>query len=254
MNSPLANLALSALGLPRGSAAQGPDRIDLDALALPSGRTRMASTKRTAAVVFVLGLLQASPEARSEPPGPWRRIEALEHVVVLTCAGDPSLFRVVRSPLEEQKLLTPKFHETCSSGTLRQRIWPCCGEGGLQLISSRAALERALAGQAKEPRAPGSPAPRWMEAYLAEVDRAIPSFEKETLVFLSVPYGGSGMAKADLGFSERDGVLTAEVRVSLPPPPLTPDTAVFHFAFAFDKARIREVKLVTVPPAPSAKH
>jgi hypothetical protein len=185
----------------------------------------------------------------ARPPAPWRRLEALEQFVVLTCAGDPSLSWIVRSREEERKLLTPKLHETCRSGTLRQLVWPCCDGDGYQVISSRARLEEVLAGKTRDPLAPAGPAPRWREAYLADVAREIPSFERETLVFLTVPYGGSGMAKATLDVRERAGVLTAEVRIELPPPPLTPDTAVFRFAFAVDRTRIRELELVTVPPA-----
>lgn len=204
--------------------------------------------RTTAAAVLALLLLQASPSACAEPPRPWRRIEALEHFVVLTCAGDESLFWIVRSPQEERKLFTPKFYETCGSGTRRQRVWPCCDEDGYRVIASRSRLEELLVEDTKAPAAPAGSAPRWKGEYLADVDRAIPGFAKETLVLLTVPYGGSGMAKASLDFRERDGVLTAEVRIELPPPPLTPDTAVFHFAFAIDKSKIRKLEIVTVPP------
>lgn len=205
--------------------------------------------KRTTLAVFALTLLEVVPAAGSEPARPWRRIEALEQFVVLTCAGDPSLSWIARSPEEQRRLFTPEFYEKCSSGTVRQRIWPCCGEGGYQVIGSRATLERVLAGSVMPPLAPGGPGPRGKEAYLAEVDRAIPSFGKETLVLLAVPYGGTGMAKASLEFRERDGVLTAKVRVELPPPPLTPDTTVFRFAVAVDKAKIRELEIHTGQPA-----
>lgn len=204
--------------------------------------------KRRAAVAVSLLLLHLPPVAGAEPPAPWRRVEALEQFVVLTCAGDRSLSWIVRSREDERKLFTPKLSETCPSGTLRRRVWPCCGEGGYEVIRSRARLEELIAGGAAADAPPAGGADRWRDAYLAFVDHEIPSFEKETLVLLTVPYGGSGMAKATLEFRQSGGVLTAEVRIGLPPPPLTPDTAVFHFAFALDASRFRELQIVTVPP------
>jgi hypothetical protein len=204
---------------------------------------------RKTAVVCALLLFPGFPSACAEPPAPWRRVEALEQFVVLTCAGDASLSWIVRSREEERKLFTPKFYETCRSGTLRQVVWPCCDEGGYQVVSSRAQLEEVLDRKSRDPRAPAGPAPRWREAYLADVARAVPRLGEEALVFLTVPYGGTGMAKATLEFRESAGVLTPQVRIELPPPPLTPDTAIFRFAFAVDRSRIRELDLVTVPPA-----
>jgi hypothetical protein len=93
---------------------------------------------RKTAVVCALLLFPGFPSACAEPPAPWRRVEALEQFVVLTCAGDASLSWIVRSREEERKLFTPKFYETCRSGTLRQVVWPCCDEGGHQVVSSPA--------------------------------------------------------------------------------------------------------------------
>jgi hypothetical protein len=242
-------LALVLLGLAFGRRVLDRDAAVPAASASPDPPPASAAAEGEAAQGFLSGRVPTL----AEPPAPWRRLEALEQFVVLTCAGDRSLSWIVRSREEERKLFTPKFYETCRSGTLRQLVWPCCDEDGVQVISSRARLEEVLAAKTRDPSAPPGPAPRWREAYLADVARAIPSFEKETLVLLTVPYGGTGMAKAFLDFTESEGVLTARVRIELPPPPLTPDTAVFRFAFAVDTSRIRELELVTVPPF-GAKH
>lgn len=205
-------------------------------------------TRRRTLLAWALLLCGGAPSAPGEPPAPWRRLESLEQFVVLTCAGDRSLSWVVRSREEERRLFTPAFHERCRSGTLRRLVWPCCDEGGVRVFSSRARLEEALDGTTRDPLAPAGPLPRWRETYLADVARAVPSFAKETLVLLAVPWGGTGMAKAALDVRERAGVLTARVRIELPPPPLTPDTTVFRFALAVDATRVREMELVTVPP------
>lgn len=76
---------------------------------------------------------------------------------MLTCAGNESLSWIVRTPEEERKLFTPKVHETCRSGTLRRRVWPCCDEGGYRVIPSRARLEEILVETAKGPAEPAGP-------------------------------------------------------------------------------------------------
>lgn len=211
--------------------------------------------RRAVAVLVLLPFALASA-ACAEPPAPstpWRRVEALEYFIVLTCLGDRNLSWFARSREEERKLFTPAFYEACGSGTARQVVWPCCDEDGVQVLTSRARIEEILAEKAAERPGEEAPDPAWRKAYLREVDRAVPRFEREALVLLTVPYGGTGMAKGFLDFSENEGVLTARVRIELPPPPLTPDTAVFRFAFAVDRTRIRELVLVGVPPGAGAR-
>lgn len=203
---------------------------------------------RRATAVLALLTLAAAPSACSEPAPTWRRVEALEQFVVLTCLGEPGRSWVVRSREEERQLLTPAFHAACPSGTVRRLVWPCCDEGGDRVVRSRDRLEELLASTGSGRPGSESASPRWTEEYLAEVDRAIPRLGEEVLVLLAVPYGGTGMAKASLDVHEEGGVLTARVRIELPPPPLTPDTTVFRFALAVDRARVRELRLVTSPP------
>lgn len=203
---------------------------------------------RRASTALALLSLAAAPSACAEPPAPWRRVEVLEQFVVLTCQGDPGRSWVVRSREEERKLLTPAFHAACPSGAVRRLVWPCCDDEGYRVIRSRDRLEELLASTGTGRPGPGSASPRWKVEYLAEIDRAIPRLGKEVLVLLGVPYGGTGMAKASLDVRERGEVITALVRIDLPPPPLTPDTTVFRFALVVDAARVRELRLLTRPP------
>jgi hypothetical protein len=196
-------------------------------------------------------LLLALPAAGSyaQDTSSWRRITALEDVSVVTCASEPRLSWIVRSREERRALFTPAFHKACPSGTLLQRIWPCCGKGRYQVIHSRAQLEEILATMAARPRVTLSAETR--EAYVNDVERLVPDFKKEALVFFAVPYGPTGNAKAFLDASVRGSVLVVKVRVEVPPPPLTPDTTTFYFALAVEKSTIRELELVTGLPAVS---
>ncbi len=213
------------------------------------GERQLAMNKIAACMVALL-LLQLAPATSSVASESWRRITALQEFSVLTCLGDKGLFWIARSKKEERELFTPEFYEKCPSGTSRTRIWPCCDAGKHQIFRSRAELEEALSQMARDFAAQGLPEnPQWKAAYLEEVDRLIPDFEEEALVLLSDVYGGTGMAKGLLDFSEHEGVLTVQIRVELPPPPLTPDTAVFYFAFAISKSKIRELNVLETAPA-----
>lgn len=177
----------------------------------------------------------------------WRRIAALEEISVVTCAGDKRLSWVVRSRQEQRALFTPEFHKVCPSGTLMQRIWPCCGNGSHQVLHSRAQLEQVLATMAARPHVTLTPEVR--KAYLGDVDRLIPDFKKEALVLFAVPYGPTGNAKAFLDATEREDVLEVRIRVEVPPPPLTPNTVTFYFALAVDRSKIRELEIIAESPA-----
>jgi|GEM_PF-1916764 len=72
-------------------------------------------------------------------------------------------------------------------------------------------------------------------------------WERESLVVLSAYYG-TGMAKAHLDLTQpTPDVIQATIVWTLPPPPHTPDTAVFRGAFLVDKSRIREVRVTGHP-------
>ena len=192
-------------------------------------------------------LLALAVAASSAQAASWRRIAALEEISVVTCAGDQRLSWIVRSQQEQRALFTPEFHKACPSGTLIQRIWPCCGSGGHQVVHSREQLERILATMAARPHAALSLETR--NAYLGDVDRLVPDFQKEALVLFAVPYGPTGNARASLHATEREGVLGVRIRVEVPPPPRTPNTVTFYFVLAIDRSRIRELELVTESPA-----
>lgn len=197
-------------------------------------------------LVAALAVVAAGASAQTTS---WRRIAALENILVVTCAGDKRLSWIVRSTQEQRALFTPEFHRACPSGTLVQRIWPCCGTGNYQVIHARAQLEEALATLAARPQVTLSPDMR--NAYLGDVDRLVPDFKKEALVLFAVPYGPTGNAKAVLDATERDGLLKVSIRIEVPPPPLTPNTVTFFFALAVDRSAIRQLEIVTGRPAVS---
>lgn len=192
-------------------------------------------------------LLLVSAACSSAQTTSWRRIAALEEISVVTCAGDERLSWIVRSQQEQRALFTPDFHKLCPSGTLTQRIWPCCGEGNYQVIHSRARLEEILATMAARPQMTWSIETR--NAYLADIDRLIPDFNKEALVLFAVPYGPTGNAKAFIDATAREGVLVVRIRIEVPPPPLTPNTVTFHFALAVDRSNVRDLEIAVESPA-----
>jgi nitrate reductase NapAB chaperone NapD len=68
-------------------------------------------------------------------------------------------------------------------------------------------------------------------------------WEEESLVLLQ-EYYGTGMAKAHLELIlEKDGILDAKIVWIVPPPPVTPDTVVFSFAFAVKKSMVTQVRV-----------
>lgn len=123
----------------------------------------------------------------------------------------------------------------------------CVGENQILLFQSRTELE-AFFSEAAEKCSGGGYDPRErqrrVQAGLEELDRILPDFDKEALVLIQEFYGGTGMAKASLDATEREGgVLAASISIRIPPPPVTPDTATFRFAFAVSKADIKTVEL-----------
>ena len=67
-------------------------------------------------------------------------------------------------------------------------------------------------------------------------------FDREALFILGGWYG-TGMAKASLELSSKGDVVTAAITWRVRPPPVTPDTAIYRFAFRVDKTRIARVRV-----------
>jgi len=86
-----------------------------------------------------------------------------------------------------------------------------------------------------------------MSGFLRDIQEAKVDFDKEALILFGDVYGGTGMAKASLLVSgPEQGVLAVAIKVTVPPPPLTPDTASFRFAIAVLKADVQRVKITGV--------
>jgi hypothetical protein len=112
-------------------------------------------------------------------------------------------------------------------------------------IASRAELDRQLTAWDREcgfheGRTPRHNVPR--TAFLRAISNANIDFTRETLFILGGFYG-TGMARASLDLGFDGGVVTAAVTWRVPPPPVTPDTATYRFAFTVDKARAAQVRV-----------
>jgi len=101
-------------------------------------------------------------------------------------------------------------------------------------IASRAELDRLLAGWTHEC---GGKA-----AFVRAIEKAGIDFARDALFILGGFYG-TGMAKASLELSVEGRVLHAAVTWRVPPPPVTPDTATYRFAFTAEKARVSHVRI-----------
>ena len=108
-------------------------------------------------------------------------------------------------------------------------------------IASRAELDRLLASWDKGCGQDGSARQR-KAAFLRAIEKANIDFGREALFILGGFYG-TGMARAslDLGFDGR--VVTAAVTWRVPPPPVTPDTGTYRYAFTVDKTRAAQVRI-----------
>ena len=116
----------------------------------------------------------------------------------------------------------------------------CAANPSDHRIASRAELARLLAAWEKDCRGDGD---RKRKAdFLRVIDDARIDFAREALFILGGFYG-TGMARASLDLSADGSVLTAAIRWRVPPPPVTPDTATYRFAFTVDKARISQVRI-----------
>jgi hypothetical protein len=129
------------------------------------------------------------------------------------------------------------------------RIFGCLGDPSYRLLSSEAELDKALGQQAKH--CADSDLPPLKAHFLASLKPSGIRWKEESLVILQESYG-TGMAKAHLELSSSQaGVVDASIVWRVPPPPLTPDVAVFTCAFAVKKAEVAEIRVRGLAPKPT---
>jgi len=117
----------------------------------------------------------------------------------------------------------------------------CAPNPGDHRIASRAELARFLEAWDRDCRTdPGDKQRKTrFERALAKAGM---DFDREALFILGGWYG-TGMAKASLELSSKGDVVTAAITWRVRPPPVTPDTAIYRFAFRVDKTRIARVRV-----------
>lgn len=108
-------------------------------------------------------------------------------------------------------------------------------------FSSRAELMKTLGDLA--PHVPAASYPELKGSFLRSIESASVRWEEEALFVLG-EYYGTGMAKARLDLTTPAlDVVEATIVWKVPPPPVTPDTAVFRCAFVVNKAVVKRVVL-----------
>lgn len=124
---------------------------------------------------------------------------------------------------------------------LEVAVFACSPNPSHVLVESREGLERTL--DALAPHCPAETFRARREALLRSLERSPVRWEEEALVVVQDWYG-TGMATATLGLdSPSPGLVRATVRWEVPPPPVTPDTAVRRFAFAVRKGIVTRVEV-----------
>lgn len=121
------------------------------------------------------------------------------------------------------------------------RVFACSGNPGHHVLSSQADLIQALEQLSKHCR----PADfrRMKVAFLASLQSAGIQWQNEALAVIAEWYG-TGMATARLELTTNEsGVLEASIVWKVPPPPLTPDTAVYRGAFAVNKSVVNMIRV-----------
>jgi membrane associated rhomboid family serine protease len=126
------------------------------------------------------------------------------------------------------------------------KVFACAPDPTHQLFSSRAELAAFLDGLAAH-----CPAPQFQQvrtAFLRSLDRASVRWADEALVIVQDWYG-TGMAKASLRLtSPSPDVVRAAIVWRVPPPPVTPDTVVYRFAFVVKKPKVARVEVTGRTP------
>jgi hypothetical protein len=112
-------------------------------------------------------------------------------------------------------------------------VFACGGNPSYQVFSSRAELEKAVAALVS-----GETCTALKLRFDRSLEKTEIRWDRESLVILE-EYYGTGMAKArlELGVT-KPGVVDASIVWTVPPPPVTPDTAVLHFAFVVNRAAV----------------
>lgn len=121
------------------------------------------------------------------------------------------------------------------------RVFRCYPSPGHHVIASEGDLAQALgkfSGHCREPEFGAM-----KSAFLSSLAAAGLRWDREALVVVAEWYG-TGMARAHLELAQsRPGVVDAAIVWKLPPPPHTPDTAVFRGAFAVRKDAVTAVSV-----------
>lgn len=124
---------------------------------------------------------------------------------------------------------------------LDSRIFGCFPNPGHHVIASESELAAAFEKFAPHCRGPGFPSMK--SGFLAGLKAANVAWDREALVVVAEWYG-TGMARGSLVLGQsRPGVVDATIAWTLPPPPHTPDTAVFRGAFAVRKGAVTTVSV-----------
>lgn len=120
-------------------------------------------------------------------------------------------------------------------------IFGCTGQLSYFVFTHEADLARRLEEPATHCSA--SDLPSLKAKFLASLAPAHIRWQEESLVILEDSYG-TGMAKAhlELALAPPDG-LDASIIWKVPPPPVTPDTAVFSCAFAVKKSAVKKIHI-----------
>jgi hypothetical protein len=113
-------------------------------------------------------------------------------------------------------------------------VFACGPNPEYRLFSSRAELTEAL--ESLAPARVGPPCTELKANFLRSLEDTPIRWEDESLVVLE-EYYGTGMATAHLELTiPTPGVIRASIVWRVPPPPVTPDTAVFRFAFLVSRS------------------
>lgn len=121
------------------------------------------------------------------------------------------------------------------------RVFACSANPGHHLLASAADLAKVLEELARHCRPDDF---QEMEtAFLTSLESAGIKWQNEALAVVGDWYG-TGMATAHLELSmDLPGVLEASIIWHVPPPPLTPDTAVYRGAFAVSTAAVSTIRV-----------
>ena len=120
------------------------------------------------------------------------------------------------------------------------RVFSCTPDPHQRIINSASELELAFKDLAAHCEAQQFQALR--SAFLVSVTAAGIDWTEQSLVIVQDWYG-TGMAKASLELESAADLVRASIEWKVPPPPVTPDTAVCRFAFTVMKRRVSKVEV-----------